>query len=335
MSTVLFLFYFSLTIPPFADWREIYAPQGELLTYIAFLIKRWKLEPLMQFNSSVTDCIWDDDKKNWTIKVQVGPKNGDKETQTWKGRHLILATGCLSAPQLPKFNGLDEFKGETYHTGQWPKDGVDFTGKKVAVIGTGSSAIQSIPIIAQQADSLVVFQRTANYSVPAHNRQLSEEDVKNQKVNYESLKKASAESAFGAGSFPAPEKAFADYKPEEIDAHLDKFWALGGLSFMTCFTDVITNMECNNAVKDYIHRKIKSLVTDEEVAKLLCPEQPVGCKRLCVDTDYYITYNRPNVKLVNIKGNPLKTVGGADGKIVLEDGSSYGPFDAIVTATGL
>jgi cation diffusion facilitator CzcD-associated flavoprotein CzcO len=121
-------------------------------------MKRWKLENLIQFNSTCTDCIWDDDAKNWTVKFQVGP---NKEVETYKGRHLILATGCLSCPQVPKFPGIEEYKGDVYHTGQWPKEGVDFTGKTVAVIGTGSSALQSIPIIAQQAKQLTVFQRTA------------------------------------------------------------------------------------------------------------------------------------------------------------------------------
>ena len=121
------------------------------MTYIKYLVERWNLAPLMQFSSSITDCIWSDEKKEWSVSMQVGPKDGDKESQTWKGRHLILATGCLSCPQLPKFEGMAEYKGETFHTGQWPRDGVDFTGKTVAVIGTGSSSIQSIPIIAKQA----------------------------------------------------------------------------------------------------------------------------------------------------------------------------------------
>lgn len=304
------------------------------MTYIRYLVDRWNLAPLMQFNSTITDCIWDDDAKNWTVKMQVGPKDGEKEEQAWKGRHLVLATGCLSCPQLPKFNGLAEYKGDVYHTGQWPKDGVDFTGKRVAVIGTGSSAIQSIPIIAKQATQLTVFQRTANYSAPAHNKDLTPDEVANQKVNYQALKEASQQSAFGAGSFPASEKAFADVPKDELDEHLEKFWKVGGLSFMTCFQDLIVNQECNDYVKGFFHRKIKSLVKDPELAELLCPAQPVGCKRLCVDTDYYVTYNRDNVKLVSIAGNPLKVVGGADGMIELENGDKYGPFDAIVSATG-
>jgi cyclohexanone monooxygenase len=163
---------------------------------------------------------------------------------------------------------------------------------------------------------------------------LEPEQIKDQKVNYEALKKASMESAFGAGSFPAADIAFADVPKDQLDAHLDKFWALGGLSFMTCFSDALLNQECNDYVKGYFHRKIKSLVKDPKVAELLCPDQPVGCKRLCVDTDYYITYNRENVKLVGIAKNPLKSVGGKDGMITLEDGTSYGPFDAIVAAIG-
>ncbi|KAI9004953.1 cyclohexanone monooxygenase [Hyaloraphidium curvatum] len=317
----------------YKEWsfKEVYAPQPELMEYIEYLMARWKLAPLVQFESNITDCIWDEKDKVWTIKLLRGK---DKVPEEHRGRHLVLATGCLSAPQVPKFEGLDEYKGEFYHTGQWPREGVDFTGKKVAVIGTGSSAVQSIPIIAQQAEHLTVFQRTPTYTAPAYNRKLTEEEVRNQKVDYAELCKKSAESGFGAGSFPVPEKAFDEVPKEELDAHLDKFWAIGGLSFGTCFTDLVFNPVCNDYVKGYFHRKIKSLVKDPSVAEKLLPSHPVFCKRLCVDTDYYITYNRPNVSLVSIKDNPIAKTGGADGKIVLKDGSEYGPFDAIVFAIG-
>ncbi|KAI9025388.1 cyclohexanone monooxygenase [Hyaloraphidium curvatum] len=316
------------------EWSEKYAPQPELMSYIKHVFGRWKLEPVVQFETTVKAAKWDDAAKRWSLEVEHHPKGGAKESQTWKGRHLVLATGCLSAPQMPRFPGLDEFKGESYHTGLWPREGVDFTGKRVAVIGTGSSAVQSIPVIAAQADQVTVFQRTPTYSVPANNAKLTPEQLASQKQRYDEIKALSQLQGFGAGTFPNPTNMFADTPAEERDKILDAGWEEGGAGIMFAWADVITNPVCNDYVKDWFHRKIKSMVKDQETAQLLCPDYPVACKRLCVDTDYYITYNRPNVKLISIKVRPITYAGGKEGVVRLEDGSEFGPFDAIVTAIG-
>jgi cyclohexanone monooxygenase len=244
-------------------------------------------------------------------------------------RYVVMATGCLSSANLPDIKGRDSFKGATYHTGKWPHEGVDFTGKRVAVIGTGSSAIQSIPLIAQQAQHLTVFQRTASFTVPAHNQPLDPEFVRDFKARYKEIRTHNWQQPFGQdfGSFGESALKITEAEREDI---YEKQWQKGGLSFMGTFDDLMFDRAANETAAEFIRTKIRGIVKDPAVAEALAPRQIVGCKRLCVDTGFYDTFNRPNVTLVPLDNNPLEEItatGVRTGKGLVE-------VDAIVFATG-
>jgi cyclohexanone monooxygenase len=250
-----------------------------------------------------------------------------------------MATGCLAVPQLPDIPGLDDFAGPVYQTSLWPHDGVDFTGQRVAVIGTGSSAIQAIPIIAQQAERLTVFQRTANFSVPAKNGPLDPEWVRQFKAKYPQHRedfRVGTISGFGDLMLPDDERgllfATADSLSEdELEGLYERYWQLGGTRFLRVVEDTIVNEESNAKAAEFVRRKIREIVKDPEVAELLCPRtHPIGTKRICVDTDYYATYNRPNVTLVDIASSPIESIT-ANG---LRTTAADFKFDSLVLATG-
>jgi cyclohexanone monooxygenase len=242
-----------------------------------------------------------------------------------------MATGCLSTPRRPDFPGIDTFAGDTYHTGQWPHDGVDFTGKRVAVIGTGSSAIQSIPQIATQATQLTVFQRTANFSIPAHNRPLDQQRQHWIDEHFEEYRELARASGFG-GSNAFNLAPAAEATPEEQAAAFEEKWGIGGVTFLGSFGDLLFNKESNDVAAEFVRRKIRATVEDLEVAELLAPkDHPLGTKRLCVDIDYFETYNLPHVSLVDVRENPIAEI--TRSGLRLEDGSEH-EVDAIVFATG-
>ena len=240
-----------------------------------------------------------------------------------------MATGCLSVVNRPKIEGITRFRGELLHTGDWPHQEVDFDGKRVGIIGTGSSAIQSIPIIAQTAGHLTVFQRTPNYAVPAHNEPLDPEMQAAVKANYPALR-ARAKTTRNGIDFPIPTTSAMAVSDEEREAVYESRWALGGLSFMTAFKDLLVDKKANDSLSAFIRKKIMSVVHDPKTAETLCPESIVGCKRLCVDTGYYETFNRRNVDLVDLRTQPIDTV--------VENGISVGgkhyPLDMLILATG-
>ncbi|KAJ3318985.1 hypothetical protein HDU93_003819, partial [Gonapodya sp. JEL0774] len=220
-----------------------------------------------------------------------------------------------------------------------PRDGVDFTGLKVAVIGTGSSGLQSIPEIAKQASSLHVFQRTPVYTTPSYNRKITEEERAEYRKHFTALRDASVQTPGGfvchMDGLEAPKMASELGSKEAIMARFEECWQKGGFAFYGSFLDLIISPETSQYATEFFHNKIKSLVKDPKTAEALCPDYAPGCKRMCVDTNYYITYNLPHVNLVaGLKERPLKVIGGTDKMIELEDGSKYGPFDAIVLATG-
>ena len=241
-----------------------------------------------------------------------------------------MATGCLSSSKMPEIPGLDSFKGATYHTAHWPHEGVDFTGLRVGVIGTGSSGVQSIPMIAEQAADLTVFQRTPAYSLPARNRPLRADEISRMKADYRNYRQAQKESGFGVPVPPATKSAL-EVTAQERDAAFEKAWESGSLvNLLTTFTDLSTNQEANDTAKEFVHRKITQIVADPQVAADLCPSYPVGTKRPCLDTNYYETYNRPNVHLVNLQRTPLVEV---TEQGIRTSAQEY-QFNAIVYATG-
>lgn len=282
------------------NWTERYPSQPEILRYVNHVADRFDLRKDIQFETRVTAASFDEPSNRWTIQTD----KGDQVT----ARFCIMATGCLSTPQTPSYPGLDSFKGKWYHTGKWPHEGVDFTGQRVAVIGTGSSAIQSIPVIAEQAAQLFVFQRTPNFSVPAHNRPLDAQYEQDLKAHYAELRKQARESSFGL-VMPSNEKSALEVSADERQQAYEASWNRGGLGFMTAFGDLILNKESNDTAKEFFHNKIREIVHDPAVAEKLLPtDYPVATKRLCVDTNYYATFNRDNVSLIDLRKTPIAEI---------------------------
>lgn len=307
------------------DWSERYAAQPEILRYLQHVAERFDLRRDIAFGSRVTATHWDETAKRWQVSTDKG---GD-----YLARYVIAATGCLSSFNRPDIPGLDSFAGEVYATGTWPHEGVDFTGKRVAVIGTGSSAIQSIPQIARQADQLTVFQRTPNYVVPAQNHALSEEHWRDYRAGYGELRENARQAQFGAAlPLPMSPKGALESDLAELEADLEKRWSYGGLpGFIGAFHDTLMDVSAADRVGDFVRGKIRERVNDPEVAELLCPKDyPFASKRLCVDIDYFETYNRDNVRLVDLNTTPIERIDEAG----VQTSDALFEVDAIVLATG-
>jgi cyclohexanone monooxygenase len=302
-------------------WSERYAAQPEILRYANHVADRFDLRRDIQFNTRVHSAVFDETADRWVLDVG----DGDQLTAT----HCIMATGCLSSANTPKFAGLDRFRGETYHTGHWPHEGVDFSGKRVGIIGTGSSAIQSIPIIARQAAHLYVFQRTPNYMIPAHNGPLDPTYQAAVKADYAGLR-FRAKQTYPGLDFKFNMGSALAATEEERHAEFERRWAEGGLPFLGVFGDLLYNQAANDLAAEFVRGKIHEIVHNPEVAELLSPNNVFGCKRLCVDTGYWETYNRPNVTLIDVSGEPIEAITPAG---ISARGQEYA-VDAIVFATG-
>ena len=303
------------------NWTEKYAPQAEILSYAKHVADRLDLRRDIKFNTRVRSTHFDEDCNQWTVTTDQGDKV--------KARFCIMAVGCLSAANKPPFEGIDDFSGSVYHTGEWPHEGVDFTGKRVAVIGTGSSAIQSIPLIAAQAGKLTVFQRTATYSVPAWNEAVDPAKAAEVKANYPDLR-AKARARPTGFYFPFNMQPALEVSPEERRTAYEEAWKRGGLPFLGAFGDLLFDKEANDTVADFAREKIRAVVKDPKTAELLCPDNVFGCKRLCVDTGYFETYNLPHVKLVDVSKRPIERF---TEKGVVANGIEH-EVDAVVCATG-
>ncbi|UCH47045.1 MAG: NAD(P)/FAD-dependent oxidoreductase [Betaproteobacteria bacterium] len=303
------------------DWSEKYATQPEILRYADHVADRFDLRRDIRFNIRVKAAQFDDDTGSWLLTSTDG--------EQFRATFCVMATGCLSAVNKARIDGLESFKGNVYHTGEWPHEGVDFTGQRVAVIGTGSSAIQAIPIIAQQAEQLYVFQRTPNYTIPAHNAPLEPQQRQAVKDRYREFRDEAKQSFTGVLFRYNPESAVEvseQRRREEFEAR----WAYGGVTFMGAFSDLLFDRRANDAAAGFVRSKIRQIVKDPEVAEMLCPDNIIGCKRLCVDTDYYATYNRSNVELIDVNKSPIKRIT-PDGVVA---GKNTYEVDAIVLATG-
>jgi cyclohexanone monooxygenase len=321
VESMQYSFSFSEELDQDWTWSEKYSPQPEILAYANHVTDRFDLRQDILFDTRVTAARWDERAKRWQIETDRGDKVSAK--------FCVMAVGCLSAPNRPKFPGIENFEGPVYHTGEWPHEGVDFTGQRVGVIGTGSSAIQSIPIIAEQASQLTVFQRTATWSVPAWNEELTPDYVKARKADYPALR-AKARARPTGFYFPFNMKPALEASEDEREQRYEEAWEAGGLPFLGAFGDLLFEKSANDTIADFARDKIRGLVEDPAIAELLCPDNVFGCKRLCVDTGYYATYNLPHVKLVDVSRKPIEriTAGG-----IVVDGTEY-PVDAIVSATG-
>ena len=306
------------------EWPERYATQPEILKYANHVADRFDLRRDIQFNTRVTSAVFHRTSNAWTITTS--------RNETFEAQFCIMASGNLSLPRVPDFKGLDSYKGQWYHTGQWPHEKVDFSGKRVGIIGTGASGIQSIPIIAKEAKHLHVFQRSANYSVPAINRVLTPAEVKAHKEKYAAWRKEAIKTPFGIAGFPPPTKGALEDTPEARLASFEKKWGTGGnISFLYAYKDLLTNKEANETVCEFVRDKIRLIVKDPAVAADLIPnDHYIGTKRLPLDTDYYETYNRDNVTLVNIKNNPIVQIMASG----IQTAQQEYALDAIVFATG-
>ena len=302
-------------------WTEKYSPQPEILDYANHVADRFGLRRNILFDTRVTSAVFDETKNRWLIETN----RGDKVT----AQFCITAVGCLSAANMPDFAGLEDFEGPIYHTGEWPHQDVDFSDLHVGVIGTGSSGIQSIPIIAEQAKSLTVFQRTPNYAVPAWNAPMDPEYERSIKSDYPAMR-AKARARPTGIFFPFNLNSALEATPEARDAHYEEFWERGGLPFLGAYGDLLFEQDANETAAEFARRKIRAVVDDPEIADLLCPDNIFGCKRLCVDTGYYEVYNQPHVKLVDISKKAIERL---TQNAIVTGGAEY-EVDVIVMATG-
>jgi cyclohexanone monooxygenase len=269
----------------------------------------------------VSRASYDEAAGRWVLETG----DGARVTATY----CIMALGCLSSPNLPSFEGLESYQGERYHTGYWPHENVDFTGKRVAVIGTGSSAVQSIPIIAAQAKQLTVFQRTANYAIPAHNVPLTPEYRSAIKADYPAMRARARKNMTGI-DFDYSDAAALETPPEERTREYERRWQRGGLSFLGAYKDLMADQEANDTAADFVRGKIRGKVEDAKLAELLAPKNTIGCKRLCIDIGYYETFNRPNVALIDVSESGIEAIMRQGVQV---RGQEY-QADAIVFATG-
>jgi cyclohexanone monooxygenase len=283
------------------EWTERYAPQPEILDYANHVADRFDLRRDIQLSTRVTSAVFDEANERWAVSTD----RGDEVS----ARFLVMATGCLSAANIPDLPGAGSFEGPTYHTGQWPHEPVELTGQRVGIIGTGSSAIQSIPIIAEQAAELTVFQRTPTFTVPAWNQPLDPVEAKEIKADYASFRAANRRmpSAFGA-RLERGDRSALEVSEDERRAEYERRWERGGLPFLGAFNDLLLNKEANDTAAEFVREKLHEIVRDPDTARKLTPDTVVGCKRLCVDTGYWDTFNRSHVHLVDLRDEPIEEI---------------------------
>ncbi len=304
------------------DWTEKYATQPEILRYLNHVADRFDLRRDIKFSTRVTDLVLNESALRWEVRTA-----GDDVVFA---RFVVLGIGPVSNANLPAIDGLESFAGEVYHTARWPHEGVDFTGKRVGVIGTGSSGIQAIPCIAEQAARLYVFQRTANYSIPAGNVPLDDETRRQQKAGYAERRRLSMASGGGSPHQPHPKSAL-EVSEEERQAAYEKRWQLGGVLFSKTFPDQMASIEANGTARVFWEQKVRAIIADPATADLLFPnDHPIGTKRICTDDNYYQTFNRDHVSLVNLRATPIERIDAAG---VFTSDTHY-PLDALVFATG-
>lgn len=303
-------------------WPEKFSAQPDILAYANHVADRFNLKKDIEFNVEVKASRFDENLKTWKITTNTG--------EEIDAQYFIMATGCISTTQIPNIKGLSDYVGNTFHTGDWPHEEVDFSGQSIAVIGTGSSGIQSIPVLAKQAKKLTVFQRTPNYSIPSQNEPMTKKYERSWKDVYSERRKEMRYSAHGSlkDLNDVPALSVDEDQRQEL---YTKRWAIGGTGFLGSFNDLLTNADANYTAAEYVRQQIKRVVKDKETAEILCPRSyPIGTKRICIDTGYFETYNRENVKLVDISKQPIQRLV-ADGIIV--DDQLYA-FDSIIFATG-
>jgi cation diffusion facilitator CzcD-associated flavoprotein CzcO len=304
-------------------WSERYPGHAEIRRYLGHVADRFDLRRDIRFKTRVTRCTWDERAALWRVQTDGG--------DTHTARFLITAVGCLSTANVPAIPGLDRFAGRWFHTGEWPHDDVDFTGLRVGQIGTGSTGIQSVPVIAQTARALTVFQRTANYSVPARNAPLTRDEIARHKATFADIR-AMMQSTPNGHSFPIQPRDVADVSAAERERLYEAAWAKGGLEFRATFRDLTMNKAANDTAADFIRRKIRATVRDPATAALLTDfDHPYAAKRPPIDTQYFETFNAPHVSLVDVRADPIVEITATG--VRLRSGRRF-DLDVIVFATG-
>jgi cation diffusion facilitator CzcD-associated flavoprotein CzcO len=304
------------------EWSERYPGQVEIMRYLNFVADRFDLKRDIHFNTRVVSAHYDDAANRWRVRTEQG--------EIFIVKFLVTAVGCLSTANVPAIPGLQDFKGDWYHTGQWPREGVDFAGKRVGMIGTGSTGIQAAPVIASQARHLTVFQRTANYSVPARNAPLTSEFKQYIKQNAAEIR-ATTRETYNGMAFKVEDRKAVETRPEDREKIYEAAWERGGLQFRAVFQDMLVSKAANDTAAEFIKRKIRAIVKDPETAAILSDiDHPYAAKRPPIDTDYFETYNRSNVILVDVKATPILRISEAG---VCTTGAEY-PVDILVFATG-
>jgi cyclohexanone monooxygenase len=305
------------------QWSERYAPQPEILKYANHVADRFNLRSDIQLDTRVDQAAFDESTNQWSVTTSDG--------KTVTAKYVVLATGCLSNARMPDIKGLSSFKGKVYHTGHWPHEPVDFTGQRVGVIGTGSSGIQSVPVIAEQASQLTVFQRTANFSIPARNAALTPEERDSFRSNYPEFRRVAREETKNGIVQELPDRGALDDGDNVRRAKYEVRWSRGGLTFMSVYNNLALDKAANDTAANFVRDKIAEIVKDPKTAKLLQPNNhPIGSKRICIDSDYFAAFNRPNVTLVDIRSNPIEEI---TANAVRTGGRDY-EVDALVLATG-
>ena len=304
------------------EWSERYPGPPEILRYLNYVADRFDLKRNIRFNTRVSSAHYDEAANLWRVNTDAG--------EALTAQFLITAVGCLSSANIPNISGIDTFNGRWYHTGEWPHEGVDFSGKRVGLIGTGSTGIQAAPVIAETAAHLTVFQRTANYSVPARNAPLTPEFKRYVKENAAEIRQV-MQSTVNGHPFTIADRSALETPPEERQAIYEAAWEIGSLRFRAAFRDLLTDKAANDTAADFIRAKIREIVKDPATAaKLSDFDHPYAAKRPPIDTDYFETFNRDNVKLVDVRAAPIEEI--TPQGIRTRD-AEY-PLDIIVFATG-
>ncbi len=305
------------------EWSERYPGQPEVMRYLDFVADRLDLKRDIRFQTKVVAAEYDEAHNRWHVTTEAG--------QRLSATYLITAVGCLSAANIPDITGLDRFEGDWYHTGLWPHEGVDFSGKRVIQIGTGSTGIQAAPVIAEAAAHLTVLQRTPNYSVPAQNAPLTDEFRRHVKETFPEIRRTMRSTPNGH-AFTIADRSVFDVTPEERDAIYEAAWAKGGLQFRASFRDVLMSKEANDTAAEFVKKKIREIVDDPVIAEQLANiDHPYAGKRPPIDTNYFETFNRDNVTLVDVRTDPIEEITPAG--VRLRSGAEHAA-DIIVFATG-
>ena len=339
VESMQYSYQFSKELQDEWEWKEKYATQPEILKYANHVADRFNLKKNIQFNTEVKSAKYKEEDNYWEIT--------DNKNKAIIATYCIMATGCLSTINKPNFKNINKFSGPIYHTGEWPHNRVDLNDKKVGIIGTGSSAIQTIPEIIKKVKHLYVFQRTPHYTVPARNSLLKylRKNINNNsrkplgydndiyveevKAHYSEFR-IKAQNSVAAMALPINEESALEVSEERRKTIYEDRWEKGGVPFIAAFQDLTIDREANETAAEFVRDKIKHLVKDPKTAKTLTPNYPIGCKRLAVDSNYYETFNEPNISLINLNTEPLEEFvsNGLSTRKNLYD------LDAIILATG-